>query len=482
MCGIVGSLVLGQKGYADQQIKIQKSLLFLSTVRGVDGTGIAVGGLKDTDKVFTLKDAKPATDVVDASVMHEMMHDSRWTIAHCRAATRGSMSVDGCHPFAEGEVCGVHNGTINNMDIKFPSLTGHNDSHVVYKALAEVEPEQATTVLAKLNPGAYALAWYDKRLNALRFARNGQRPLWFYKHQNMWTWASEPGIIAAAIGREYKDQLAYRNIVPMQLDTHTLLTVPVDGGDATVEEYEPERYVANLTPRQPVVSDSRQGNLWSPRTQEEAEEYERWWAGGDDTETRLTPKDGWLSIEDTRDVWNAPQWLAPYKVHIFHAIQWALKLPAGQVPGCSVMDFRDDLACLAGQLGNSSDADRRVLFTALHVNSTSGMVYGAVSADRSRTFPVVGLLSTSQLEIYKTGLSVVNARKRDVVPLFEGELVSLNAYCDGTIGLRLDSVALSGWESAELVTPDEYQHGGEEAHPHLNAVRFPEMIDWSNWK
>ena len=493
MCGIVGSLSLGKKGYTIEQVKVQHSLLMSSILRGIDGAGIAVGSNKNPRDVLCVKRAKPAPDVFDIGAMILLAKDSRWIIGHCRAATLGGAGDDACHPFEVDDVVGVHNGTIRNMDYRFPSIKGINDSHILYKALAEAVPEEAPDVLKELDPGAYALAWYDKRIESLRFVRNSHRPLWFYRTKTAWWWASEPGILASCIARtDKKNPLAYTDIVPWQLDTHKLLTVPINGEEASVVEYTPEIYNRNS----PVYRDNlgvwNQTRVSHSHYLREASDYAGWWADEIDADDprqtpltgwntiNITEKEGWISIRGTADLWNGPGWLAPYKVNIYKAMQWLFDLPGGQAIGTSEKEFSHDLMWLASKTGTRDDS-KSICFTVFHVNETSGMVYGAVTAGANNTMPVVGLMSTVQLADYLSSFSKVKGGYTDVLPLFEGELVAVNAYCDRTVGVRVDKVSIIGWEPADVISPEEIAHGGADTHPHRLVTKYPDIIDWTNW-
>jgi hypothetical protein len=105
--------------------------------------------------------------------------DTAWaTVLHHRAATAGTVTCANAHPFTHGDakagdqIVGVHNGTLagswdrSKFDV---------DSDYLYSKIWE---QGAETALSEVN-GAYALVWWDQKMNAIRIASNGQRSIYW---------------------------------------------------------------------------------------------------------------------------------------------------------------------------------------------------------------------------------------------------------------------------------------------------------------
>lgn len=491
MCGIAGSLMLGKRSFTADAAGIQRNLLLMSTLRGVDGTGIAVGSVKNPSDVVTVKEAKPATHSFSKTMVNTMAEGSRWMLMHCRAATIGDKVDDACHPFEEGQLVGVHNGTIRDIKRKFPTIEGINDSQILYRALSQTPPEEATTILSKIDPGAYALSWYDKRIEALRFARNSQRTLWFYKDRTVWWWASEPALIAASIGRERMDWSAYKDITPWLLGTNRLLTVPVNGDAATVEEY---------TPTPVVVYSSRKGGWSMTRTKKSMDSMmsgglgiktshsdpatdranQQWWAEELQRQQQTSSDaEKWITMTSTGDLWDSPAWFRPYKLPVFRSLRWLFGLCKGKGVGSSKAEFTDNLKLLAASAG-AEDESTLIYFRGNLINHKNGMTYGAITTDDEKTMPVVGMMKAKDLEVYLDALKKIDDPST-AVPLIAADIIAVIAYSDGTLGLKLDHLTLEGWEPRSAITLNEQGHGGSESHPHILACKYPSDIDWSCW-
>jgi len=469
MCGISGSLSLGRAGYSLESARIQYNLMLASTMRGVDGTGVIIGGLDHTEGAVFRKGIEAAHEVVSRHDMESMTRDGRWVIAHTRAATLGGITIEACHPFNEDMVIGVHNGTIHNTDVDFPDHKGINDSETIYKAISAKEPTDAVDVLKLLDPGAYVLVWYDARIKALRFARNDERPLWFHKRNNMWWWHSEPGAIASCLSRTYAaDPLGYRDIVPTQLKINTLLTVPINGDPATAEEYTPT-YVA------PAGASWNDSSWWENYYNGS---YDPWDYDRRSPTKGNTWNDGWITVTSALDIWNCCTALAPLRASILGSIGRIFKTIAPS----NVQDFRDCLdrvACSAG----GGDMVGTVDFIGQVYSDTSGMVYGGLDVAGHAPMPVVGKLSPIPMIDYEEALAeeLRVTPKSTRVPLFRGTLTNLKVYAEGSIGMGVEDLEFAGWEAEGTETLTEEAVGSLNTHPHLMQSTWEKDVDWSIW-
>lgn len=181
MCGLVGwiSAEKGQDAY-DRRKFIDQALI-LDTVRGGDSTGVfVVPHEKPKDPTAPWpnwrKQVSGGHEFVITKEYRELFEpsktmDYKYCVGHNRSATIGGISLDTAHPFQEGPITLVHNGTVvkeHTTEIKLA-----NDSHGICWRLSKEEPE---AVIKELD-GAFALIWHDARDDSLNFVRNAQRPL-----------------------------------------------------------------------------------------------------------------------------------------------------------------------------------------------------------------------------------------------------------------------------------------------------------------
>lgn len=240
MCGIVGFIAKGNKGgtsYADEAFT---ELLVIDTLRGFDSTGLVVS--YDGTGPVMKKAAKTAPQFLldELKAKKGVLGPARFAIGHNRAATVGSVTDDLAHPFEYDNVIGVHNGTIHGWRSMFGGNKG-SDSAALYSALNDVaaDDQEVAKFLAEISSGAYALAWYDQRLKAVRFARNDQRPLSFVNTDEGLFWASEARMLNFVLsGTKLKQESEV-----FSLDTNTLVSIPVGDCDeeARTEKYKPKK-------------------------------------------------------------------------------------------------------------------------------------------------------------------------------------------------------------------------------------------------
>jgi hypothetical protein len=98
-------------------------------------------------------------------------NEYKFCVGHNRSATSGGVVLDAAHPFTEGPITLVHNGTVKKEYTTEVELA--NDSHGICWRLSKDPVEE---VIKSLD-GAFALIWHDARDDSLNFVRNSQRPL-----------------------------------------------------------------------------------------------------------------------------------------------------------------------------------------------------------------------------------------------------------------------------------------------------------------
>lgn len=172
MCGIVG--LIGKPSMA--QVQVFDTMLASSVGRGYDSTGVAGtnGGNPATFKHIVT----PIELMRYGGYRKVVMPTNIAIFGHCRAATRGSVSVKNAHPFQYEHITMVHNGTLDKkMDvdgIKNSDLP-ETDSETIAISIAQKGIEATWKELA----GAASIIFWDTKEGSLNFISNGKRPLCF---------------------------------------------------------------------------------------------------------------------------------------------------------------------------------------------------------------------------------------------------------------------------------------------------------------
>lgn len=172
MCGIVGVIAKGAKGLYPVDVKIFEQMLFADQLRGIDGTGVFYDTVKDG--VLHSKLPITGTEFLNhkdyPKLAADINRESSFVIGHNRAATKGSLTKENTHPFKEGGITLVHNGTLwTHKHLKDVEV----DSHAITHSIADAGLDET---LDKLH-GAYTLVWHDDGNSTLNIIRNNQRPL-----------------------------------------------------------------------------------------------------------------------------------------------------------------------------------------------------------------------------------------------------------------------------------------------------------------
>lgn len=185
MCGIVGFITTESAIGAYDRKRWFVNALRADVVRGEHGTGVFfVRHKQGTDPVDWCKIGNNPDALLNDKAGEARLGDAvrfddfRAVIGHNRAATIGNVSTANAHPFQEGPITLVHNGTLNTMH-NLPTKKGtlHKDvsvdSHVICHNLATHSVEE---VIGKLD-GAFVLVWHDSRDQSVNIIRNVQRPI-----------------------------------------------------------------------------------------------------------------------------------------------------------------------------------------------------------------------------------------------------------------------------------------------------------------
>ena len=196
MCGIVACLSKRKFGFSDLDRKIFDQLLFADEIRGEDSTGIFY--VNKYGNCYTAKSAQKAAVFQDTTEYNRMLEESFLDglimVGHNRAATKGSKTDANAHPFVEGDICLVHNGTLyNHKEIADKDV----DSHAI---AVGINTDGYKSTLDKIK-GAYALIWYNAKEKMLYIARNKERPLWMVENEDSIYIASEDKMLDWIVSR-----------------------------------------------------------------------------------------------------------------------------------------------------------------------------------------------------------------------------------------------------------------------------------------
>jgi hypothetical protein len=184
MCGLTGFITTGKAaGIGTDRRNYMRQTLIVDSLRGFHGTGIFYGYQNGNGAGYA-KSASQGAEFVQAEIYTKAevdMHKYRYCVGHNRWATTGaSDDVNNTHPFFEGDITLVHNGTLDGdggLITPQLSLKVEVDSHAICHNLAI---HDAAEVIGALD-GAFCLIWHDKRDNSVNMVRNSERPLWMWK-------------------------------------------------------------------------------------------------------------------------------------------------------------------------------------------------------------------------------------------------------------------------------------------------------------
>lgn len=191
MCGIVTIINKKNNFLSGKIVQAFKEMMYGVALRGFDSTGIANVG----NKVFFIKDNVNSLAFFKAHINTDWDKNQPILMGHCRAATKGKTSPENAHPFNEGKITLIHNGTLDfhrtlkNVDV---------DSHAICHALNETKNKKET--IENLS-GAFALIWYNEEEKILYAIRNTERPLYYVETEDHIILISELGLATWILNR-----------------------------------------------------------------------------------------------------------------------------------------------------------------------------------------------------------------------------------------------------------------------------------------
>jgi hypothetical protein len=215
MCGIVGVMNFGQGAILHNDMQVFMQMLHADAVRGMHGTGVFAVDRDGTN--YRVRAGGPPHELVGGAEFEkwEKFVGEKYVRAlfgHNRYATRGGHLTQFAHPFRDGHITLIHNGTLEDSYKKaIPDGKKYeSDSEALTHGFATQGPEKTIKNLE----GAWALVWYDGETKTINFLRNKERPLWFAKHKKdpFIAFASEVGMLQWCLNRNNKYDLEYSEL------------------------------------------------------------------------------------------------------------------------------------------------------------------------------------------------------------------------------------------------------------------------------
>ena len=238
MCGIVGVIAKYKAGLFQKHIDLFEQILLVDQIRGTDGTGI----IYDTKGGIDYAKAPYGAGAfihqpVFKNSMETALREGHFLVGHNRAATKGNHTWGNTHPFSEGNITLVHNGTL--YDHENLAKETAVDSHAICKHMAINGAEETLKVI----DGAFALVWVDTDTQTLNLARNHLRPLHLVETDTCWVISSELGL-----GLWMADRHSQKVLSSFQLEVKKIYTFDINN----MKEYT-TKDVEYLIPKPVVV-------------------------------------------------------------------------------------------------------------------------------------------------------------------------------------------------------------------------------------
>lgn len=254
MCGLAGAY---STRLASNEIDHVRTLIFLSSLRGRDSTGLMAGWRKKGRTVIsTHKEVASADQFLESkqTKLALSLNGIYLVGAHARLATVGGVTVDNAHPYEEGNIVGVHNGHVPRYEAA-AKKAGCTDSQLLMRAIDSQGIQKA--LIDAGEDAAYALQWVDTQEFTVNLIHNWRRPLacMFNNGRSTLYWASERGALHYTAIRSDPKQFES----PFELEPDTLYTAEL--GTMLFEEepldlsppkkhYTPRTFPSSTAPRQ----------------------------------------------------------------------------------------------------------------------------------------------------------------------------------------------------------------------------------------
>jgi len=208
MCGLVAIFSKNKTGFMFQDKTIFQQMLIADMFRGMDSTGVF--GVKSNGNLDMLKDASPSPYFLGkkesaAQFFDKIVNSYQVVVGHNRKATMGVVDAQNAHPFIEGDICLVHNGTLTNHRKLANTVI---DSHAI---CTHINENGYKSTLKNIE-GAYALIWYNAEEKKMYFCRNSERPLYLVETTNKIYLASENKMLDWILDRNNLSKYTIQNV------------------------------------------------------------------------------------------------------------------------------------------------------------------------------------------------------------------------------------------------------------------------------
>lgn len=182
MCGIVGGVNYESTAITQTGLNIILQMLHADAVRGMHGTGLYAVDKEGSN--MRIRVGGPPYELVGSKEFEKytkfvQQKFVRFMVGHNRFATRGSHTTEHAHPFRDGHITMVHNGTLDS----FGHLPDAKDYQVDSEAICHAFAVDGVEKTIKTLKGAWTLVWWDNKAQTLNFLRNSKRPLWIAPHK-----------------------------------------------------------------------------------------------------------------------------------------------------------------------------------------------------------------------------------------------------------------------------------------------------------
>jgi hypothetical protein len=274
MCGIVGYISKQDDQYKDEKAHFMRFALALDTLRGTDSTGVmTVRGQFD---VNTIKSLMPGDRFVHSDRFIKTWRPGWAQVGHNRAATFGKVNVNNAHPFIDGPIALVHNGTLWAGGTTLPVVNKELevDSAQIAHNFAEHSPEEAKDILGEID-GAFTLVWFDKRDGSVNMARNSERPMHYCvgkKRDIMWFMSD--GAHLSAINKSMSSRETH-GLTVFSLDKH--IHLKWKKGDLVPEVSKFSPFVPKATVLTPKKDNNKAGADTTKKTTTALERATKQW-------------------------------------------------------------------------------------------------------------------------------------------------------------------------------------------------------------
>ena len=179
MCGISGVFTFKRPVFqlTKKITNFVDQATYVGSLRGRDATGI-MGVMRDNPaEIVTAKRAIDGSMFGDTYTYQNIVKDVddyAVTVIHNRKGTLGGNTDGMAHPFVEGHITLVHNGTLyNHTKLGGGNKCASDSQAIAYALMCAQDPKD---VLEDLD-GAFTLIWHNAIDQTMNIARNEQRPL-----------------------------------------------------------------------------------------------------------------------------------------------------------------------------------------------------------------------------------------------------------------------------------------------------------------